>query len=230
MVAGRGDDDGQLGRRPLGPAPDPGLRPLAELREGVWMRPANLAVQLPDWLFQLWRTSRRSRRRGGRAYAPRARRGLDPRDHCSIDPNRRPLTTIRSAFMAVDNRWAMRDGRPAVQAGHRGPPRSWSPTAGRGWRWPRRGPGPGDGPGRPGPGRSAGALPTTATDPVRGRSCRPHGGVGSMSSVSPTVPHRLPPPRRWRPGGRRRCCPEWSRRRGTALGAPPRADAQRLRW
>ena len=47
VVAGRGDD--HAAARPRSGAPGAGPWPtarLAELREGVWMRPANLAVQL----------------------------------------------------------------------------------------------------------------------------------------------------------------------------------------
>ena len=48
LVARRDHDDRQLGRGPGRPSRTLAYGRLAELREGVWMRPANVAVQLPD--------------------------------------------------------------------------------------------------------------------------------------------------------------------------------------
>ena len=78
------------------------------------------------------------------------------------------------------------DGGAVLQQDVEGASRSSSPTAGRDWRWPRRGPAPGDGPGMPGPGRSAAARPTTGSGPARGPRCRGPLGIRSTTSVRPT--------------------------------------------
>ena len=47
VVVGRGRDGGQYGGDPHGPPPASVVARLAELREGVWMRPDNVTIHLP---------------------------------------------------------------------------------------------------------------------------------------------------------------------------------------